>query len=169
MKKYRYEDFNEFDLCDMLNFLKCKIKLKEIKDNGLVEEIQDYLKEQENDYDNHEGGCINDECNIFMERAINLLNDENNQSKLDEAKQLIDEFCENEYGSGADFTDLQNIDVAYTTTEDNKAIQVTLDLINLELRQYVNSELYDKIIYSSLEDMIDKDLKHLDFDELVRL
>lgn len=91
------------------------------------------------------------------------------KSKLDEAKQLINEFCENEYGSGADFNDLQNINVAYTTTEDDEEIQVTFDLINLELRQYVNSELYDKIIYSSLEDMINKDLKHLDFDELVRL
>ena len=91
------------------------------------------------------------------------------KSKLDEAKQLINEFCENEYGGSTDFTDLQNIDVAYTITEDNEKIQVTLDLINLELRQYVDGELYDKIIYSSLEDMIDKDLKHLDFDELVRL
>ena len=95
--------------------------------------------------------------------------DESNQDKLDEAKQLINEFCENEYGGSTDFTDLQNVDVAYTVTEDNEKIQVTLDLINLELRQYVNSELYDKIIYSSLEDMIDKDLKHLYFDELVRL
>lgn len=93
----------------------------------------------------------------------------NNNSKLDEAKQLINEFCENEYGDSADFTDLQNVDVAYTVTEDDEEIQVTFDLINLELRQYINGELYDKITYRSLEDMISKDLKHLDFDELVRL
>ena len=95
--------------------------------------------------------------------------DENNKSKLDEAKQLINEFCENEYGSGADFTDLQNVDMAYTTTEDDEEIQVTIDLINLELRQYVDGELYDKITYRSLEDIIESVLKRLDFDELVRL
>lgn len=95
--------------------------------------------------------------------------DENNKSKLDEAKQLINEFCENEYGSGADFNDLQNVNVAYTTTEDDEEIQVTIDLINLELRQYVDDELYDKITYRSLEDIIESVLKRLDFDELVRL
>lgn len=117
MKKYKYEDFNEFDLCDMLNFLKCKIKLKEIKDNGLVEEIQDYLKEQENDYDSHEGGCINDECNTFIERAINLLNEEAEKDRYDKeledkdylAVALYDEFSSWQEGMMQDDEEYENI------------------------------------------------------------
>ena len=166
MRNYRYEDFNEFDLEDMKSFLECKVKLKEIIDDGTLEDIKDYLDKLDENYDRY---CINGYSNELIEKAVDLLTTENNKSKLDEAKYLINEFCENEYGSGADFTDLQNVDVAYTVTEDDEDIQVTLDLINLELRQYVDGELYDKITYRSLEDMIDKDLKHLDFDELVRL
>lgn len=77
--KYKYEDFNDFDLEDMKNFLESKVKLKEIVDNGTLEEIKEYLEEQNNDYDGQEGGCINDECNLLMERAVDLLN--NYQSK----------------------------------------------------------------------------------------
>ena len=74
---YRYEDFNEFDLEDMKNYLECKVKLKEIKDDGTLEDIKDYLEKQKNSYDHCEGGCINDECNLLIERAVDLLNSEN--------------------------------------------------------------------------------------------
>lgn len=128
----------------------------------LIDNLQDIVDTTEDDESNQ------DKFDVCGYSKNDLMEDLYN-SKLDEAKQLINEFCENEYGDSADFTDLQNVDVAYTVTEDSEEIQVTLDLINLELRQYVDGELYDKIIYRSLEDMIDKDLKHLDFDELVRL
>ena len=42
------------------------------------------------------------------------------QSQLDTAKGLITEFCEREYGSEVEFTDLRHIGLAYTTTEDEK-------------------------------------------------
>ena len=80
---YRYEDFNEFNLEDMKNYLECKVKLKEIEDDGTLEDIKDYLEEQKNSYDPCEGGCINDECNLLIERAVDLLNSENEKITRD--------------------------------------------------------------------------------------
>ena len=84
------------------------------------------------------------------------------------AKVLIDDFCEREYGSGADFSNLSKIDIAYTTTEDNKEIQVSVDLVDFSIDTWVNNELYDLAAYNTMQELIEV-LKYLDFDELVRL
>ena len=44
------------------------------------------------------------------------------ENALDTAKRLIDDFCKEEYQrkDGADYTDLADVGVAYTTTEDDK-------------------------------------------------
>lgn len=84
------------------------------------------------------------------------------------AKVLIDDFCEREYGSGADFSNLSKIDIAYTTTEDDKEIQVSVDLVDFSIDTWVNNELYDLAAYNTMQELIEV-LKYLDFDELVRL
>ena len=84
------------------------------------------------------------------------------------AKVLIDDFCEREYGRGADFSNLSKIDIAYTTTEDDKEIQVSVDLVDFSIDTWVNNELYDLAAYNTMQELIEV-LKYLDFDELVRL
>ena len=40
-------------------------------------------------------------------------------SDLEKAKELINEYCKSEFGYDADFSDMKNIGIAYTTiTED---------------------------------------------------
>ena len=54
-------------------------------------------------------------------------------SELDTAKALIDEYCREEFerDEGADYTDLSNVELAYTTTEDDKhEIQARVNLVD---------------------------------------
>ena len=78
-------------------------------------------------------------------------------SPLEEAKYLITEFWESEYGSGQDddFEDLHNIGLAYTTlTDDELPIQVTADLVDFKITYEYDGEIYDVEQYDSLEVMI---------------
>ena len=54
---------------------------------------------------------------------------------LEEAKRLIEDFCDAEYGRGcADFSDLEHIGIAYTTTEDERhEIQVEVNLLDFSV------------------------------------
>lgn len=55
------------------------------------------------------------------------------ENALDKAKHLIDDFCREEYQreDGADYTDLTDVGVAYTTTEDDKhEIQARVNLVD---------------------------------------
>lgn len=55
-------------------------------------------------------------------------------SPLDRAKELIDEFCQNEYGGNADFSDLSRVEIGYTETEDGQhPIQFFADLVKYRL------------------------------------
>ena len=64
--------------------------------------------------------------------------EDENITPLEKAKQLINEFCEAEYLAQADFSDLHNIGLAYTTLTDQEfPVQVTADLIEFEIRTLV--------------------------------
>lgn len=133
--KYKYEDFSEFDLEDMKNFLECKVKLKEITDNGTLKDIKDYLKEQDNNNDGHEGGCINDECNLLIERAVDLLNSGNSNITRD---LIMDEICNF-------INNTENEDYIKLTDEeiDNIAKNIVDNVVLTEtIEWYVNHELY---------------------------
>ena len=100
------------------------------------------------------------------------LKDEINKSDLERAKNLIKDFCHNEYGSGmdADFDDLEHIPVAYTTTEDElHEIEVQVNLLDYSVSQFLDNACVEKRSYGSLRELIDAELSALDFDELVRL
>jgi len=87
---------------------------------------------------------------------------------LEEAKKLINEYCLEEFESEADFSDLTKIGLAYTTTEDEDIpVEAEADLVTFCINRYVNSRLVEQRQYSSLESMIQKELKYLDFNELV--
>lgn len=142
--KYKYEDFNDFDLEDMKNFLESKVKLKEIVDDGTLEEIKEYLVEQNNDYDGQEGGCINDECNLLIERAVDLLNSEDNNITRDIIKDEICNFINNtENEDYIKLTD-EEIDNIAENIVDKVLLDEDLNRVLTEtIEWYVNHELYE--------------------------
>lgn len=90
------------------------------------------------------------------------------QSQLDTAKGLITEFCEREYGSEVEFTDLRHIGLAYTTTEDEKhELQVNADLVDYSISYLVDGVQVHEDKYESLTELIEQELSVLDFDSLI--
>ena len=54
------------------------------------------------------------------------------EKELERAKELVNDYCQCEFHHDADFDDLENVGVAYTTlTDEEIPIQVSLDLIQL--------------------------------------
>ena len=91
---------------------------------------------------------------------------------LDKAKRLIDDFCREEYQQedGADYTDLANVGVAYTTTEDYKhEIQARVNLVDFRIETLADGKVVRSEQYASLEELTEKGLQSLSFDDLVYL
>ena len=90
------------------------------------------------------------------------------ETPLDKAKWLINDFCEAEYREGADFDDLHNVGLAFTTlTDDELPIQVTADLVDFKITHEFDGEVFDTEQYDSIEEMIENGLTDLDFSDLV--
>lgn len=86
------------------------------------------------------------------------------------AKQLINSYCQDEFDSEADFSDLKKVGVAYTTTEDGKhTVEAVVNLVDYRLETYVDDKLFKEETYADLKDMIDNCLHSLSFDDLVYL
>ena len=87
---------------------------------------------------------------------------------LTHAKNLIREFCQEEYDSEPDFSNLSKIGVAYThATDEDIPIQVNVDLVGYRVERYLGEVLIDERQYESLEDLTETELEALDFSELV--
>ena len=87
---------------------------------------------------------------------------------LTHAKNLIRDFCLEEYDSEPDFSDLSKIGVAYTNATDEEIpIQVNVDLVGHRVERYLGEVLIDERQYESLEDLTETELEALDFSELV--
>lgn len=90
---------------------------------------------------------------------------------LEKAKKMISDFCKEEYGNDTDdFSNLEEIGLAYTTiTDDELDIQVYADLIHYQIRVEIEGKNIPELTtqYNSLEEMIDKELEYLDFDSLI--
>ena len=87
---------------------------------------------------------------------------------LTHAKNLIREFCQKEYDSEPDFSDLTKIGIAYTNATDEEIpIQVNVDLVGYRVERYLGEVLIDERQYESLEELVETELEALDFSELV--
>ena len=87
---------------------------------------------------------------------------------LTHAKNLIREFCQEEYDSEPDFSDLSKIGIAYThATDEDIPIQVNVDLVGYRVERYLGEVLIDERQYESLEELTETELEALDFSELV--
>ena len=87
---------------------------------------------------------------------------------LTHAQNLIREFCQEEYDSEPDFSNLSKIGIAYThATDEDIPIQVNVDLVGYRVERYLGEVLIDERQYESLEDLTETELEALDFSELV--
>ena len=87
---------------------------------------------------------------------------------LNHAKNLIRDFCLEEYDSEPDFSNLSKIGIAYTNATDEEIpIQINVDLVGYRVERYLGDILVDERQYESLEDLTETELEALDFSELV--
>lgn len=94
------------------------------------------------------------------------------ETLLDKAKALIDEYCRTEFEreEGADYSDLSAVEVAYTTTEDEKhEIQAKVNLVDFSIGTFADVTLVRTEQYDSLEQLVKYVLPGLSFDDLVYL
>lgn len=143
-----------------------------------IEEIAGYLEEagyavsselvEEGlmDYRAHGGKGNSQDVADFIEREF--LSEEPEPASLEIAKEFINDFCEAEYGSPADFSDLEKVGIAYTTVTDEEIpIQVNADLVHYRIERYLDGKFLERRQYESLDELIQNELAELDFDDLI--
>ena len=86
---------------------------------------------------------------------------------IETAQRLINEFCQSEYEGDADFSNLREIGVAYTTVgDDDLETQVNVNLEDFSVDRFVAGVLVESRKYGTLEELIEKKLEGLDFNDL---
>lgn len=77
-------------------------------------------------------------------------------SDLKTAKQLINDYCIEEFDTMADFSDLSDVGLAYSTTEDDEhEIQVSADLNTYCINYAVDGETVHSVSFDSLHELND--------------
>lgn len=112
------------------------------------------------------------QANDYLKQLQGIPPIERTEASLDTAKHLIDDFCREEYQreDGADYTDLTNVGIAYTTTEDDKhEIQARVNLVDFRIETLADGKVVRSEQYASLEELTEKGLQALSFDDLVYL
>ena len=143
-----------------------------------IEEIAGYLEEagyavsselvEEGlmDYRAHGGKGDSQDVADFIERGF--LSEEPELASLEIAKEFINDFCVAEYGSPADFSDLEKVGIAYTTVTDEEIpVQVNADLVHYRMERYLDGQFLERRQYESLDELIQNELAELDFDDLI--
>jgi len=88
------------------------------------------------------------------------------ENDLDRAKDLINSYCADEFGQEADFSNLREVGLAYTTVGDaDLETQVNANLVDFTIDRYISGVLVDQWRYETLRDMCGA-LENLDFNEL---
>ena len=93
------------------------------------------------------------------------------QEQREQALSYIEDYLKDEFEiTESDFSDLTQIGLGYTTTEDEQhTIQVNADLEHCTISKFVDDTLYAQDTYASLEDMNRMALANLDFDSLMEV
>lgn len=143
-----------------------------------IEEIAGYLEEagyaasdeliEDGIAECHSHGGKGDSRDIagFIEREF--LSEEPEPASLEIAKEFINDFCVAEYGSPADFSDLEKVGIVYTTVTDEEIpIQVNADLVHYRIERYLDGQFLERRQYESLDELIQNELAELDFDDLI--
>ena len=154
---------------DSVDFGSGKVSLKDLEIQGWFpvfrEESVAYVRE-----------CIERQADREAETAVSVETvleaaekAGENTADLEEAKQLIVDFCYGEYGTDAvDFDSPEHVGIAYTTVGDREYdLQVEVNLSDFSINQFLDGVCVEKRGYGSLRELIDNELKWLEFDYLV--
>ena len=92
------------------------------------------------------------------------------ENSIDKAIRLINEYCEKEFGSPGNFSNMNHIELAYAPGEgtDLSGIEAYADLETFRIVKEQDGKVVDEQLFNSLDDM-NTVLENLDFDELVSL
>ena len=87
--------------------------------------------------------------------------------ELEEARQLINEYCLAVFDQEADYSDLSHVDLAFSATSDSEhTVEIFTDLAAFRLVYQVDGEIVHEIDCGSMSELNDY-LANLDFDEMV--
>ena len=129
-----------------------------------VHVVHEYTVLVEDDYKEDAADAAEEMYNQFCERCY-FRSSATQLSAIEEAKYYIDQYCNREFRTtGADYADMGKVGLAYTVTEDGDEIQVNVSLTDFYIEQYVNNKLNMRCQYNSLDELIENELRWLDFD-----
>ena len=139
-----------------------------LEDAGYVVS-EDLLDTGISEYAAHGGKGNAQDIADFIEREF--LNEESDRSdpaaELEEAKQLINAYCMEEFEQEADYSDLSHVDLAFGSTSNSEhTVEIFADLVSFRLVYQVDGETVREIACDTLSEL-NGYLANLDFDEMV--
>ena len=139
--------------------------------NSQVDALLEHTPVIENIYEHSlliEDNSHNVIVTAILDYADRLAAEHDKHYYFEHAQKYINEFCDREYGSTADFSNINEVGIGYTTvTDDEIELQVNADLENYQIKYYLDNRLYKTEDYDNLKDMVENALSVLDFNELV--
>ena len=128
---------------------------------GILDTLQSYLDNTDPEDE------IAADLELFMEQLQELAQEPATNDELEEAKQLINEYCMEVFEQEADFSNLSHVDLAFSSTSDSEhTIEIFADLTAFRLVYQVDGEIVHEIACESLSEL-NGYLANLDFDEMV--
>ena len=163
LEQYANGEYNLFPHIDRIEEVKEETPEEQLAEMS-EDERQELVDKVELSLDYSENYNLTDN-DMALYKAITK---ERGEKQFETAKNLINEFCLEEYDSPADFSNLSKIGIAYTTvTDDELPIQVDVNLENFTVEKYIDNVLVDTEYYYNLSNITEKFLQNLNFDELV--
>ena len=99
--------------------------------------------------------------------SLHLSDAARGRAELELAKKLIDDYCREEFHSGADFSDLSAVGIGHTTIADDEIpIQAYANLADFRIEKYLGDVLIESRPYESLAALIQGELNDLEFGDL---
>ena len=163
LEQYANGEYNLFPHIDRIEEVKEETPEEQLAEMS-EDERQELVDKVELSLDYSENYNLTDN-DMALYKAITK---ERREKQFETAKNLINEFCLEEYGSPADFSNLSKIGIAYTTvTDDELPMQVDVNLENFTVEKYIDNVLVDTEYYYNLSNITEKFLQNLNFDELI--
>ena len=128
---------------------------------GILDALQSYLDETDPEEE------IAADLELFMEQLQELPDQNRSNAELEEAKQLINEYCLEVFDQEADYSDISHVDLAFSATSDSEhTVEIFADLAAFRLVYQVDGETVHEIACKTLSEL-NGYLANLDFDEMV--
>ena len=163
LEKYVNGEYNLFPHIDRIEEVKEETPEEQLAEMS-EDERQELVDKVELSLDYSENYNLTDN-DMALYKAITK---ERREKQFETAKNLVNEFCLEEYGSPADFSNLSKIGIAYTTvTDDELPMQVDVNLENFTVEKYIDNVLVGTEYYYNLSNITEKFLQNLNFDELI--